>query len=93
MSVVSEDKNFMLVKPAQSPPQTPPQSDADKTYAVMGSVFHLILVIVAFVLQFRCNKAAPFLGSSIMCLCCPYLYLAWMLGRYVVYGQCSVPDT
>ena len=57
----------------------------------MGSVFHLFLVIIAFYLQFRCNDEAPFLGSSIMCLCCPYLYLAWMLGRYVVYGQCSVP--
>ena len=91
MSVVSENQNFLLLQ-TPAPSQQPPPSDTDKTNAVVASLFHLFLVFIAFYLQFRCNKAAPFLGSSIMCLCCPYLYLAWMLGRLVVYRQCSVPD-
>jgi hypothetical protein len=50
------------------------------------SVFHIMMSLVAIYLSFRCNTGFH-LGSFIVALCCPYIYIVYILATR---GTCGI---
>ena len=53
------------------------------------SVFHSVLALVAIYMAFRCNKKFD-LGSFIVALCCPYIYIIYILATR---GTCGILES
>jgi hypothetical protein len=47
------------------------------TSMIGGSMFHLILMFVAFVIAFRCNHNKMDVFSFLAACCCPYIYIPY----------------
>ena len=64
-------------------------SDDDTVIATILGSLHLILIIVAVVLSFRCNRGFSIIGF-LLAICCPWLYIIYALAG-VHWNFCPKP--
>jgi hypothetical protein len=65
----------------------------NSTSTALYTIFHYICSLIAVYLNWRCNNGKSDLLSLIIAVCCPYLYILYILmnfGTCGVFEKCSI---